>query len=201
MSDLCYHCGVSLLDDGKFYNFCKECGALQPSNVTNPFEIYGLELSFIIDEKQLEQQYFALQMQFHPDKFVTKSTKEKMIASQISMNINEAYQLLKDPILRADYLLVQNGLTSILDEKKQQVSPPVLMEQMEKREKLENAGDAETLANLFQQTKASCNRIIGYIQQAFDDHQWEEAQQQLLRLQYEQKLLKQIQIKQKERLT
>ncbi len=197
MSNACYQCNYAIVDSDEFYNFCPQCGALQPSNITDPFKIYAFEPCFAIDENALEQQYFALQMRFHPDKFVTKSAKEKMIASQISMNINEAYQRLKDPILRADYLLVQQGIASINDEERQQASPLMLMEQMEKRQLLENANDAKTLITLLEQVKATCAEITDDIQRAFAANQWEEAQQQLLRLQYEQKLLKQIQIKQR----
>lgn len=193
----CYDCSSLLAGEKHFYQICHECGKLQPSNERDPFYIYALEPSFIIDEKELEQKYFALQMQFHPDKFVTKSDKEKMIASQISMNINEAYQLLKDPIARADYLLTQKGLASIHDEEQHQASPVLLMEQMEKRLQLENARDAETLTNLYKQGKAALTGIMHLIQKAFENNELEEAQQQLLRLQYEQKFLQQVQAKQR----
>ncbi len=198
MYNQCYHCASNLpKDHGQLFCYCPNCEKLQASHITDPFVIYGLEPSFDVDMAALEHKYFALQMQFHPDKFVTKSEQEKLHASQISMNINDAYQLLSDPIRRADYLLVQQDFSSIQQESNVQISPILLMEQMEQREKLEQANDMQGLMVLYKENKAATDDIMGKIAQAFTQEQYVDVQQQLLRLQYTQKLLQQIQAKQR----
>ena len=55
--------------------------------------------------------YFALQRDLHPDRFATRSARERAISMQQSTTVNEAYRTLKAPLARAEYLLALAGHT------------------------------------------------------------------------------------------
>lgn len=75
----------------------------------NHFELFGLPLQFQLDGSLLSSQFRDLQRQFHPDKFATASERDRLLAVQKAAQINDAYQVLKNPISRAEYLLIQHG--------------------------------------------------------------------------------------------
>jgi molecular chaperone HscB len=75
-------------------------------NIASDFyEIFSLSLDWKVDRDQLDARFRKLQQQFHPDRFATKSDIEKRRAVQIASIINQAYETLKDPLARAQYLL------------------------------------------------------------------------------------------------
>ncbi len=76
----------------------------------NHFELFGLPPQFSLDGSLLSSQFRELQKRFHPDNFATASERDRLLAVQKAAQINDAYQVLKNPISRAEYLLSQNGL-------------------------------------------------------------------------------------------
>ncbi|MCK4951234.1 MAG: Fe-S protein assembly co-chaperone HscB [Gammaproteobacteria bacterium] len=102
---------------------------------SNYFEIFELPISFTIDLTLLVQRFRDLQQVVHPDRFASASDQERRISMQQSTRLNEAYQVLKDPLSRARYLLELNGI-QWEDEKSTVSDTEFLMEQMELREVL-----------------------------------------------------------------
>ncbi|MFQ5998318.1 MAG: Fe-S protein assembly co-chaperone HscB, partial [Candidatus Bathyarchaeia archaeon] len=51
------------------------------------------------------QDYRALSLKLHPDRFQTKDVEEKNFAEQWSSHLNKAYATLKDPKLRIRYIV------------------------------------------------------------------------------------------------
>ena len=102
------------------------------------FEVLGLAPKFNLDPVELENAYFAAQRQWHPDRFVTKSADEKAEAAVMSTQVNEAYQTLKNPLLRARALYV--ALKGALPESSQ--SEALLHDMMSLQEKLIEDPDA-----------------------------------------------------------
>ena len=102
----------------------------------NYFELFGLPNQFKLDGSLLSSQFRELQRQFHPDKFAAASERDRLLAVQKAAEINDAYQVLKDPISRAEYLLAFHG-HEIRGEQQTMQDPMFLMEQMELREELE----------------------------------------------------------------
>lgn len=101
----------------------------------NHFELFGLPVSFVVDRQALDGRYRDLQKVVHPDRFAAAGEQSQRIALQGATLVNEAYEILKDPLLRAQYLLQLKGLAtdsqhSTLDD------PSFLMQQMELREAL-----------------------------------------------------------------
>jgi len=104
--------------------------------VQNYFELFSLEALFDIDTNALEKEYQIQISNYHPDKFATKTEKEKTQALQNTSLINSAFETLKSPLLRATYLLELNGINAF-DEKDTQMNMEFLMSQIELRESLE----------------------------------------------------------------
>jgi molecular chaperone HscB len=99
----------------------------------NYFELFSLPVTFPIDQARLSATYRELQKQYHPDKFVMQNDAERLRAMQKSTEINDAYQTLKNSCLRAQYLLLLDGVDIALEQKTLQ-DTDFLMQQMEWRE-------------------------------------------------------------------
>ncbi|MBE8215231.1 MAG: Fe-S protein assembly co-chaperone HscB [Endozoicomonadaceae bacterium] len=69
----------------------------------NYFQFFELPIMYTISLQQLETAYLNKQRAYHPDYYPNQL--EKMKATQISAWINDSYNTLKSPILRAKYLL------------------------------------------------------------------------------------------------
>lgn len=107
----------------------------------NHFELFGLPVSFTVDSVQLSQRYRELQQVMHPDRYANASEQERRISLQCVTQINEAYQTLRDPNMRASYMLSLQGID--LDLQRETTDDTgFLMEQMELRESLEQARHA-----------------------------------------------------------
>lgn len=93
-------------------HFCSGCGAIQsiPAGATY-FDCLGLPLRLMIDPADLEARFHALSRRFHPDFYQRKSPRERAISLDNAAFLNQAYRTLRDPVLRADYLLRLEGNT------------------------------------------------------------------------------------------
>ncbi|WP_448213793.1 co-chaperone HscB [Colwellia sp. MEBiC06753] len=101
----------------------------------NYFELFGVEDKFNIDLAQLTQAYQKLQRSVHPDRYAQASEQEKRLAVQKSSMINDAFQTLKKPLKRAEYMLSLRG-TELPNEQASFKDNMFLMRQMELREML-----------------------------------------------------------------
>ena len=82
-------------------------------NISSDFyEIFSLVPGWEVDIEQLDIRFRKLQQEFHPDRYASKSEVEKRRAVQIAATINQAYETLKDPLARAQYLLDLQGYDS-----------------------------------------------------------------------------------------
>ena len=104
----------------------------------NFFETFNLPVLFNIDIDMLNHQYRTLQKTIHPDRFVNATDAEKKQSLKKSTQINDAYQVLKDPIKRASHII---SLHQVL--KENTLPPDFLMQQMEWEEEFETINDLE----------------------------------------------------------
>jgi len=122
------------------------------------FSLFGLPARFDLDPQALETAWRAVAAQVHPDRYATASPAERRVAMQWAARANEAYRLLRDPLLRARYLCEQAGV-DLQTESNTSMDGAFLMQQMTWREMLDDArGDAAALAALqaeLQQARAS----------------------------------------------
>ena len=113
---------------------------------SNYFELFGLSIAFDLDQEALSKQYRLLQNAVHPDKFANASDYEQRLSMQQSARINEAYQILKQPLSRAQYLLEVKGV-ALNNDSEAQMDPDFLMQQMELREKIDAARSNQDAAS------------------------------------------------------
>ena len=107
----------------------------------NYFQLFGIEAKFSVDLTELSATYQALQKTVHPDRFAHSSAQEQLLAVQKSAQINDAYQTIKLPIARGEYLLKLRD-TQLPSEQETVGDVSFLMEQMELREMLADISDA-----------------------------------------------------------
>lgn len=160
----------------------------------NYFQLFDLPVAFELDLKQLSQRYLALQKDLHPDNFATASEQEKRNALQQSAQINDAYQQLKDPVLRAE-LILEIGTGQLVDRENTTHDMAFLMEQMAWREQLEeietnqNEQDlAHLQADLVAKKAQELSSVAEYIQQ----QDWEQVKLHIDRLKFIAKLEREI---------
>ncbi len=110
----------------------------------NHFDLFHLPATFGIDMSALDAAYRDVQGQVHPDRFVNASDAEKRVAMQWATRANEAYQTLKNPQKRAQYLCELHGV-DLKTESNTAMPVQFLMQQMAWREAL---GDAKAAKDL-----------------------------------------------------
>ena len=71
----------------------------------NYFELFQLPVSFDVNAENLASRHRAIIARVHPDQFAHKSVMEQRVALQWATFANEAFDTLKSPIARAQYLL------------------------------------------------------------------------------------------------
>ena len=107
----------------------------------NHFDLFGLPARFELDGEKLARAYRDIQATVHPDRFVNASDAERRVSMQQATHVNEAYQTLRNPIRRAGYLLLLQGVDPQFEENTA-MPADFLVEQMEWREAIEAAAGA-----------------------------------------------------------
>jgi len=103
----------------------------------NYFEIFSQSVSTELDLNFLKEKNRELQQQVHPDRFANSSDAEKLLAVQKTSLINEAFEVLKTPVSRLQYMLSIKGIDMDADTDTA-MDGMFLMEQMELREDIAN---------------------------------------------------------------
>ena len=114
----------------------------------DPFALLGLSPGFDVDLAALERAFFERSKALHPDRVTGASAAERVVVLSRSRALNDAYQVIKKPIARAEYLLERAGVTIGDNER---LDPTFLMEILELREELalaRAAGNTELVARL-----------------------------------------------------
>jgi molecular chaperone HscB len=163
----------------------------------NHFELFGLPSQFQLDGSLLSSQFRELQKRFHPDNFATASERDRLMAVQKAAQINDAYQVLKHPISRAEYILTENG-TEIRGEQQTMQDPMFLMEQMELREELEDIADSSdpesALFDFDSKVSKMYKQHLASVEQELDQGLWAEAADRVRKLKFIAKLKNEIEL-------
>ncbi len=160
----------------------------------NYFELFGLPLDYSIDVGELSDNYRNLQRVVHPDRFASGSEQERRLSMQGATLINEAFQTLKDPMLRARYLLSLHGI-DVGDGRDATQDMEFLMEQMELREQLsevkEQADPLDIVAKIISAIDGKLKALIEQITEQFASaapEHLELARETVLKMQFLQKI-------------
>lgn len=133
--------------------------ASTPSLADNDFVLLALDQGFEQSQTVLRERWTRLQSWAHPDNFAAQGANAQRLAMQWSVRINEAYQRLKSPLKRAQYLCELAGV-AIGAEDNTTMPAAFLMQQIQWREDLE---DIRTEA----EAQALCDDIAAQLQAEF----------------------------------
>lgn len=167
--------------------------------MVNFFELLGLSPAFDIDLQALESAYFKAQRACHPDRFVGKSAADRQAALLRSGDVNTAYQTLKNPLPRAQYLLHLQGIAVGTEADSIKPTPALLMETMEWREKIAAADDADTINTLDNTLAAMIAASEQSLSKHFSAGRFADMVQEALRLGYLLKAREAVTLQQKRR--
>jgi molecular chaperone HscB len=134
---------------------CVSCGAIQPPDSgADHFAVLGVARRYDLDFADLERRYRELSRKLHPDRFAKADPRARRASLQRSVQLNEAWRTLKDPIKRAEYLLSLSGVKVGAE-----VPPALLMETLELREELGEARAARDDAKVQSMARAMRTRL------------------------------------------
>lgn len=161
---------------------CSACGAVQPPDPkADYFRVLGVPRTYTVDLEQLERRYKDTTKILHPDRFARADAQARRASLERSVQLNEAWRTLKDPIRRAEYLLSLHGVDmgermggSPQDPSRGQATLPVpqvlLMEVMELREALAEAQSSKDLPEvdaLITKVRTRLEAVMGDVAKGF----------------------------------
>lgn len=160
------------------------------------FALFDLPRRYAVDKGELQRLYHEVQARVHPDKHAHLGDAERRLAMQWATRVNEAYQTLRQPLSRAQYLLQLAGV----DVAKERGMPAeFLMQQMEWREavaEMTEAGAVDELEQLHRRLKQEMAEQYQLLQSRLDAATTEEsysaAADTVRQLMFQEKLLGEI---------
>ena len=154
------------------------------SSSNDAFGLLGLPAQFNLDPKLIEQAFHDKSKELHPDRFAQAPAAERVAALSKARALNDAYQTLKKPVPRAEYLLARAGV-SIGDNER--LDPAFLMEILELREELAGARVAKQtplIEKLCGEMKARRKKSVGALTPLFEANDLAAIKEQLILLRY-----------------
>jgi len=121
---------------------CDGCHSLYPPPFgSDYFYLLGLPRSYAVDEKKLRAAFRSIARSIHPDRFNDATDEIRALATRLSAELNQAFDVLSDPVRRADYLLEIAGGPSAAEMR--EVPGEFLADIMMLREEIDQAQTAE----------------------------------------------------------
>ena len=136
---------------------------------TDHFEVFGLPRRLGIEARALTAKFLELSREYHPDRFAGAEVDLLADIQRKSARVNDAYRVLKDPVARAEYLLVLEGVERPEGEAK---CPPDLLEEVFELREAMMDGDADAARgkaiSLLGETETSLDRLYAEYDEAAD---------------------------------
>ena len=160
----------------------------------NYFSLFNLPQQFTIDQNQLADKFRQLQREVHPDRHVGKGKHQQFLAMQFASHVNTAYQTLKSPLPRAEYLLelaempVNKETTTVAD-------ADFLFQQMQWRDTLSEAVNQQceqTLSELLSTVTAQGEKLLLEFNRAYDAKNFVLAKEAVAKLHFIEKMMSEI---------
>lgn len=155
----------------------------------NHFEFFNLPVAYQLDLADLQQRYRKLQQALHPDRHASGSERDKLLAVQRTAQLNDAYQTLRSPLLRAEHILTLRGV-DLQHEQKTLQDPEFLMAQMEWRERVEeiDANDFKAIDAAYKDLAEQTSALQDELEQLLVAEANEEAANTIRKLKFMHKL-------------
>jgi len=173
---------------------CPTCNSIKDvdSNCSH-FDLLNLPKSFDVTSKEIDMAYKTLQKKLHPD-LHHQNPESAELASSHSTRINMACDVLSDPVLRAQHLmLTTNGEDPLAEGTIFQNDPELLMFVMEARQTIEDVA-TENAEELYQHHQTMMNEVVTEMSETFtnDNSDIEKQTKALIKLQYVSRMLETI---------
>jgi molecular chaperone HscB len=155
------------------------------SDANDAFGLLGLPARFDLDATLIEQAFFERSKELHPDRFASAPAAERVVALSRSRALNDAYQQIKKPVPRAEYLLARAGMK--IGENERIADAAFLMEILEMREELAEARVAKRTSeveSLCADMTARRKAVVGSLSALFDKNDLPAIKDQLIVLRY-----------------
>jgi molecular chaperone HscB len=185
--------------------FCASCKAILPPDAADDrFAVLGLPRKFEVDLAVAESAYKDLSRQLHPDRFAKADPRARKAALARTVEINDAWRTVRDPVKRAEYLLGlagfglagDDGKVGPLTKTKQVAAPPTfLIEILELRDDLaaaQRAGDAVKVAFMADEMRGRASETMKALAAALETGKFEEGARSLSALRYYQRFLDEV---------
>jgi len=131
------------------------------------FTLFGLPARHKQDTERIASIWKDLAACVHPDRYATANLAEQRVAMQWAAHINDAYQTLRDPLLRAAYLCERAGVDM---QRNSAMDPAFLAQQIEWRERLDAVrGDAAALVELVAELDITQEALEAEVGRLLDD--------------------------------
>jgi len=144
------------------------------------FSLFGLPQRQAQERADIEARWKSLQAKVHPDKFASEGASAQRLAMQWALRVNEAHQRLRDPLKRAAYLCELRG-AALQTESNTRMPAAFLMEQMEWRESLDDAGDLAAVESLDAEVVQRERAMLAEVQRLLDEQNDAAAAAELVR--------------------
>jgi molecular chaperone HscB len=148
--------------------FCHHCGTVQPVRDIDHFARLGLERRIDTDLDHLESQFAALSRTLDPQRFIIRGLGERGHAAKQLEALNDAYDTLRDPLLRGRYWL---GLHDKEFKQAATTNPQV----KELRKELDSAREPSQCDRVAQKAGVALEVGIMGLMQALRGENWKEA--------------------------
>ncbi len=155
--------------------FCHHCGTIQPVRDIDHFARLGLERRIDIDMELLERQYAALGRTLDPQRFIIRGMGERSHAAKQLESLNEAYDVLREPLRRGRYWLT-------LHEKEFDEASAANPVVTELRHELEKAAEPCHCDRVAQKAGQALQEGIMGLMQALRGQNWQQANATLVEL-------------------
>ena len=144
------------------------------------FTLFGLPARYQLDTQALSLRFQDLQRQYHPDKFASGSQAEQLAAVQQSATINQAWQTLRHPLMRAEYLLSLHGFD--LASEQHTVRDTAFLDE------IEQAKDEARLESFIKRVKKMFDTRHQLMVEQLDNETWDAAADTVRKLRFLDKL-------------
>ena len=151
----------------------------------NFFELFAIAAAYSLQPSALKSRYIELQKQWHPDTFPQGLLKQK--AEQQTALINEAYEHLSCPVLRAQHLLCLQGDIPAVN-----LPNAFLQQQFMLRESLEQAIEQRQTAaivSIQDQAQTELNALEEQMSEWFVSAKTESIAEAIQKMQFWQKMI------------
>ncbi|KAH8120329.1 Co-chaperone Hsc20 [Phellopilus nigrolimitatus] len=164
---------------------CPNCFHIEPvPKSLSYFDIFDLSSApnrFKIDAKDLRFRFLRAQRICHPDAWSGQRREHGMAAAQSSL-LNSAYKTLLSPLLRAQYILTQEGFPP--SETDKLTDQELIMEVMEAREELDDVESPEDVESIRSDNQGKIEETYNEIETLISEREWERARDAVVKLKY-----------------